>query len=80
MDAQDYEILEEMFEVFEHLQQRVGGNPKRSYPSSSWKLRQDVDDFAGKCRRGEIRGRARKRKSGELFRKIIALHPDVWSK
>jgi hypothetical protein len=78
MDEQDYEILEEMFDTVEQIQQRLGGNPMRSYPSSSRKLRRDVADFAGKCRRGELIGRVRKRKSGELFRRIVALHPDVW--
>ena len=48
--------------------------------SSSRKLRQETADFAGKCRRGELKGRAQKRKSGELFRKIVALCPDVWRK
>jgi len=78
MDDQDYEILVEMFDVFEQLQQRLGSKPKRSYLSSSRKLRRDVADFAGRCRRGELNGRTRKRKSGELFRRIVALHPDVW--
>jgi hypothetical protein len=80
MDRQDFEILEELFDTLGQLRQRLGGNPNRSYLSSSRKLRTDVADFAGKCQQGQITGRARKRKSGELFRKIIALHPDVWSK
>lgn len=79
MDRQDFEILEELLDVIGQLKQRLGSNPNRSYPSSSRKLRTDVADFAGKCRQGQLNGRARKRKSGELFRKIIALHPDVWS-
>lgn len=78
MDRQDYEILEEMFDVVEQIQQRSGRAPKRSYLSSSRKLRRDVSDFAGSCRRGELQGRARKRKSGELFRRIVAMYPDVW--
>jgi hypothetical protein len=80
MDRKDYEILEELLDVVEQLQQRTGGNPRRSYLSSSRKLRQDTDDFAGKCQHGELVGRARKRKSGELFRRIVALCPDVWRK
>ena len=80
MDRKDFEILEELLDVVEQIQQRSGGNPRRSYLSSSRKLRQDTDDFAGKCQRGELKGRAKKRKSGELFRKIIALCPDVWKK
>jgi hypothetical protein len=78
MDRQDYEILEELFDTIEQLQQRSGNAPKRSYRSSSWKLRSDVSDFAETCRRGQLKGRARKRRSGELFRRIVAMHPDVW--
>ena len=59
MDRRDFEILEELLDVVEQLQQRTGGNPRRSYLSSSRKLRQDTDDFAGKCQRGELVGRAR---------------------
>ena len=80
MDGQDFSILEELFDTFDQLQQRIGGNPSRSYPSSSRKLRQEMADFTGRCQRGELKGRARKRKSGELFRKIVALYPGVWSK
>ena len=78
MNRQDFTILEEMFDTFEHLQQRLGVSPKRSYLSSSRKLRRDVAAFTGMCRRGELIGRARKRKSNELFRRIIALHRAVW--
>ena len=80
MAGQDFEILEELFDLLEQLEQRLGEVPKRSYPSSSRKLRKDVADYAGKCQRGELNGKARKRKSGQLFRKLVALHPDVWSK
>ena len=80
MKVQDTQILEELFDVVEQIQQRIGGNPRRSYPSSSLRLRKDLADFAGKCQRGELNGRARKRKSGELFRRIVSLHPDVWLK
>ena len=78
MDRQDYEILEEMLDVVEHLRQRLGDTPKRGYLSSSRKLRREVDDFAGQCQRSELKGRAQKRKSGDLFRKIVALYPDLW--
>lgn len=80
MDGQDFAILEELLDTLEQLQQRLGGNLNRNYPSSSRKLRKDVGEFAGKCQRGELKGRSRKRKSGELFRRIVALHPDVWKK
>lgn len=80
MDSQDYKILEELLDVIEQLQQRVGGNPRRSCLSSLRKLRQDMDDYADNCRRGELKGRAKKRKSGDLFRRVVALYPDVWRK
>jgi hypothetical protein len=76
----DFQILEELFDTIEQLKQRLGGDPNRGYLSSSRKLRKDVADFTGKCRNGELKGRARNRKSGELFNRIISLHPDVWPK
>ena len=79
MDRQDYEILEDMIEIIDRVRQRRGGNPQRSNLSSSRKLRMELSDYADKCRRGELKGRARKRKSGELFRRIVAGCPD-WSK
>lgn len=78
MDRQDFEILEELFDTVEQLQQRSGPAPKRSYLSSSRKLRKDLSDFADNCRHGEFSGRARKRKSGELFRRIVSMSSDVW--
>ena len=80
MDRQDFEVLEELLDVVEQLEQRLGHKPGRSYLSSSRKLRKDTADFAGKCRRGELKGRSRKQKSGELFRRIVVLCPDVWQK
>ena len=77
MDGQDL-ILTKLLETFEQLQQRLGRKPKRSYPSSSLKLRRDLADFSEKSRSGELDGKALRRKSGELFRRIIKLHPDVW--
>jgi hypothetical protein len=80
MRKKDFEILEEMLAICGQIRQRCGGDPARNYVSSSRTLRQDMDDFADKCQRGELKGRARKRKSGEIFRRILALYPDVWRK
>jgi hypothetical protein len=80
MKRQDFDILEDLVETLDQIGQRLGDRPKRGYPSSSQKLRQDVSDFAESCRRGELAGRARKRKSGELFRRICSTYPGVWSK
>jgi hypothetical protein len=76
----DFQTLEELFDTVEQFKQRLGDGPKRGYLSSSRKLRKDVADFTGKCRNGELKGRARNRKSGELFIRIISLHSDVWRK
>ena len=75
----DFEILEELFDAVGQLRQRTGRRPNRSYLSSSRKLLLELAEFSGKCQCGELSGRTRKRKSGELFRKIISLDPEVWS-
>jgi len=79
MPDQDFMILEQLLATCEQLQQRQRGSPQRRSPSSSQRLRRDVSGFAERCQNGQLKGRARKRKSGELFRRIVALHPDVWS-
>ena len=76
----DYLILEELLDVVEQLGQRLGSNPERGLQSSSRKLREEIADFADSCRRGELEGQSRKRRSGELFRRILTLHPDIWTK
>jgi hypothetical protein len=79
MDSQDFEILEDLIETLDEIQQRLGASPNRSYLSSSRKLRRDICDFSGQCRSGELKGKMRKRQSGELFRRIISQYPDVWT-
>jgi len=80
MDAfQDFEILEKLLDSIEQLQQRDGSNPTRGSTSSSRKLRAELATYADECRRGELKGRARKRKSGELFRRVVSLDPGVWT-
>jgi hypothetical protein len=73
MDRQDFVILEELLDSIEQLRQRVGSNPGRGHRSSSQQLRRDLAAFADACQLGQLYGRARKRKSGELFRKIMSL-------
>lgn len=75
MDGQDFEILGEMLETIENLQEQHGGDPEASYPSSARKLRREIEEFAGNCRNGTLKGRKRKRESNELFCKILRLHP-----
>ena len=76
---QDHLILERLLDSIEQLQQRDGRKaPTRQSASSSRKLRAELATYADLCRRGELKGRARKRKSGELFRRIISLAPEVW--
>jgi hypothetical protein len=78
MDGQDFEILEELLDTFEQLRQRVVGSPTRSYLSLSRKLREDLNRFSQSCRCGSLHRRSRRRKSGELLRRILSLHPDVF--
>jgi hypothetical protein len=78
MDRQDFQILDELLGVFEQLGRRFGNDSERGPRSSSHRLRKDLASFADNCRQGQLKGRARKRKSGELFRRILALNPDLW--
>jgi hypothetical protein len=75
---QEFLILGKMLDSIEHLQQRDGIYPDRNSMSSSQRLRSELANLTDKCRSGEITGRARRRKSGEIFRRIISLAPDIW--
>ena len=75
MDRQDYLILEEMIETIDRFKRHGGQSARRDHRSSLQKLRKELSDFTGKCQRKELKGRARKRKSGELFLKIVAQFP-----
>ena len=77
---QEFLILVELLDLIEQLHQRDGSNPNRKTRSSSLKLRSELARLSDKCRDGEITGRTRKRKSGEIFRKIISLAPEIWVK
>ena len=74
----DYEVLDEMLDVIEHLRQLSGPEPGRCRPSSLRKLREDLGRFRDDCDAGRLARRACKRKSGELFRRVVSLHPEVW--
>lgn len=76
MSTQDHVVLEELLDAVEQLGQRSGSNLGRNQVSSSRTLHKDVRDYADACRRGELKGRARKRKSHQLFQTIIALYPE----
>lgn len=79
MDRPDFSVLEELFDKIEELQRRTGSNPSRAIRSSFDGVRRDLAKFADRCRRKEVKGRARKRESGRLFLKILSLDPQLWN-
>ena len=78
MNRTESTILAELLEKIEQLQRHSGSNPGNAFRFSVDRIRKDLGRFADKCRRGELDGRARKRKFGELFRRVIALDPKTW--
>jgi len=74
----DQEILSELLDSIERLQQRSGESPEPRHSSSVRRLSEDLAEYADAVKSGTLRGRARKRKSGDLFRRIISLHPGIW--
>lgn len=75
---QDQVILEELLDAIEELRQRSGHRPERGHPSSVQRLRDELVRFADDVETGMLHGRKRRRRSGELFRRIVSLYPDVW--
>lgn len=80
MAREDYEILEELLETIELLQERRGIRPARDHRSSLETLQRDVADFSDACRRDVLKGQARRRRSGQLFRRILSLEPLIWER
>ena len=74
----DYQILIELLDVVEELGQRTGRKPGEGHPSSRGELEKDVSRFRETCEKGSLSGKRRKRRSGQLFRRIISLYPDIW--
>lgn len=74
----DHLILAELLDLIEQLQQRSGRCPEPRQSSSVRRLKDDLAEYADDVASGRLRGRARKRRSGELFRRIIRLHPGTW--
>ncbi len=74
----DHQILSELLDTVEQLEQRSGRRPEPRQSSSIRRLRDDLAEYADDVNSGRLSGRARERRSGELFRRIINLHPAVW--
>ena len=70
---QELKVLEELLSTAEQLRQHKGIESQRGRASSSRKLRLELADYSSQCLNGTLTGRERKRKSGELFRKIVRL-------
>ncbi len=78
MGDQDFQILEKLLDKVEELRQRCGSNPRRGHSSLLRTLQRDLASYEKECRFGKLKGRARKRQSGRLFRRILSLDPDLW--
>ena len=75
---QDYDVLEELLDIVEQLGQRSGSDPGRGQAPSYVKLRKDLDEYRDDCERDRSKVRARRRRSGELLRRIVSIDPKVW--
>ena len=75
---EDYEILEEMFDIVEDLRQRSGDSPRLARASSSRTLWRAVMQFREDCRMERLGSRSRKRRGKELFKHLVSLYPSIW--
>lgn len=75
---QDYEVLEELLDIVEQLGQRSGSDPGRGHVPSYAKLRKDLDQYRDDCERDQLKGQVRRRRSGNLLRRIVSIDPKVW--
>ena len=76
MNREDYDILSELDDTVTQLEQGAGDEPGRGVSTSSVTKRQ-ITEFARKCERGELKGRARRRKANQLFLQTLRLLGDV---
>ena len=77
---QEIKILKELLDTVQELEQRVGVHPTPGHPSSVRKLQTEITGCERDIANGKLKGRALRRKSGELFRQIISLYPEIWKK
>jgi len=75
---EDFQILEEFIATCDELRRRKGIVPDRSYESSRKKLQDDLAAYAEAVRQGRLTGRARWRKSKELFRRAVQDSAVLW--
>jgi ribosomal protein L29 len=76
---QDHAILEELLDVVEEFAQRAGDKPARDPSSSVRRLRGDLMEFRDAAESGQLDRTTRRRKSGRLLARILALHPAIWT-
>ena len=79
MKTNEAYVLEQMLDMVEDLRQRSGQPPGRGHPSSLTRLRNDLGELRREIGWKQIKGRALRRRSGDLFRRIVSLYPEVWS-
>lgn len=75
---QDLKILNELLDRVEELRQRTGVAPGRGHPSSFDRLREELMQAMDDAAQEKLKGKALRRRSGELFRRIVALYPAIW--
>ena len=74
----DYDVLEELLDVIEQLGQRSGNDPGRGQPPSCGQVRKDLDQYRDDCEHNRLKDRVRRRRSGELLRRIVSIDPKIW--
>lgn len=75
---EDYEILAELLDSIEQLQRRTRLIRETRHSSLVGRLKNDLEEYANDAKSKKLQGRSRKRRSGELFRRIIRLYPFIW--
>ena len=79
MKINEVKILEQILDTVEDLRQRSGQPLGRGHLSSLQRLRNELEHLGREIEWKRLKGRALRRKSGELFRRIVSLFPEIWS-
>jgi hypothetical protein len=76
LKREEFQILGELCDVVARLEQQTGTSPGRSVNSSSFNHRK-IAAFADKVKRGELKGRERKRKANKLLLQVLRTLSDM---
>lgn len=78
MKREDNHILKSLFDKVEEIAKKSGRVPEPNRLPLVERLEVELDRYEKDVVSGKLTGRAQRRKSGELFRRILSAYPEIF--